>query len=368
MPGPFVFASARQFVEEDQPAESSGKPFQLLPGQNIFAKTLGTWPGLDDDKSMKTTVAVRPGTQPGASGKKSGAASKNKIHPVVIYPFRQPGDYSDLEQLYQLIARLAAERKKYARPITVMDRKTHFANEGNKRFLDFKKNTVARHSKILDAWCVDTCQMWYSGLGLAFEKGGPEDVYWLIPGDFNYGTPVGKEVLGRLHDLPEICLELQQDVCIGEIATDHNNSKQLIDTYGTFALLYNWFPAEAQEIRQYTERPRSEFFAVRHSFLREVLRHRWYAYEQTVVMLLHAVFNRQRISRFFVGNISDLPDGRESLASAMEQVERTERVLKTLWRERNRAKPGWTEQYRVLETQSEQVRRTALILLQNLLG
>ena len=43
----------------------------------------------------------------------------------------------------------------------------------------------------------------------------------------------------------------EQDMCIGEIATDHNNSKQLIDTYGTFALLYNWFPAEAQEIRQY---------------------------------------------------------------------------------------------------------------------
>jgi hypothetical protein len=80
------------------------------------------------------------------------------------------------------------------------------------------------------------------------------------------------------------------------------------------------------------------------------------------------VFNRQRISRFFVGNISDLPEGRESLASVMEQVERTERVLKTLWRERNRAKPGWIEQYRVLETQSEQVRRTALVLLQNLLG
>jgi hypothetical protein len=170
-----------------------------------------------------------------------------------------------------------------------------------------------------------------------------------------------------LHDLPEICLELQQDVCIGEIATDHCNSKQLIDTYGTFALLYNWFPAEAQELRQYTERPRSEFFALRHGFLREALRHRWYAYEQTVVMLLQAVFDRQRISRFFVGNISDLPDGREPLTSAMQQVERTERVLKSLWRERNQARPGWTEKYRVLETQSEQVRRTALILLQNLL-
>jgi hypothetical protein len=210
--------------------------------------------------------------------------------------------------------------------------------------------------------------MWYSGLGAAFEKGGPEDVYWLIPGDFNYGASVGQEVLSRLHDLPEIIVELQQDLCIGEIATDHNNSKQLIDTYGTFALLYTWFPGEAEEIRQFTERPRSEFFALRHSFLREVLKHRWYAYEQTVVMLLHAAFNKKRISRFFVGNISDLPAGRESVASAIQQVERTERVLKALWRERHHADAGWTERYRMLETQSEQVRRTALTILHNLLG
>src|SRR5262245_41363760 len=299
---------------------------------------------------------------------KASSTAHTKIHPVVIYPFRQPGDYSDLEQLYQLVARLDAEKNTYTRPITVMDRKTYFANEENKTFLDFRKNTVARHSEISDAWCVDTCQMWYSGLGMAFEKGGPDDVYWLIPGDFNYGTAVGKEVLGRLHDLPEIIVELQQDLSIGEIATDPNNSKQLIDTYGTFALLYNWFPSEAQEIRQYTERPRSEFFAIRHGFLSEVLRQRWYAYEQTVVMLLQAVSTNKRISRFFVGNISDLPEGRESFASAMQQVERTERVLKSLWRERNLPTANWAERYQALEIQSEQVLRTALSILQNLLG
>ena len=297
-----------------------------------------------------------------------GLTQRGRIHPVVIYPFRQPEDSSDLAELYQLIARLNAEKDKYARPITVLDRKTHYSAEQNTAFLNFRKNIVARHSDILDAWCVDTCQMWYSGLGMAFEKGGPDDIYWLIPGDFNYGSTVGQEVLGRLHDLPEIILELEQDLCIGEIETDHNNSKQLIDTYGTFGLLYNWFPVQAQEIRQYTERPRSEFFAVRHGFLQQVLRQRWYAYEQTVVMLLQAVFTNKHMSRFFVGNISDLPEGRESFSSALQQVERTERVLKSIWRERNQPKAGWTEQYRVLETQSEQVRRTAMIILKNLLG
>jgi hypothetical protein len=317
---------------------------------------------------MKKTAATSRASRASTSPRTSSARSGGRIHPVVVYPFRQPEDYADLTRLYELVGRLDAERRTYARPLTVMDRKTHHARAGDARFREFRERTVARHSDILDAWCVDTCQMWYTGLGAAFEQGGDEDVYWLIPGDFNYGSRVGREVLGRLHDLPEICVELGHDICIGEIATDHNASKQLIDTYGTFALLYNWFPAEAQEIRQFTERPRSEFFALRHGFLAEVLRQRWYAYEQTVVMLLQAVFTRKRISRFFVGNISDLPEGVESLASALQQLERTERVLKSLWLERHEDQPGWIGAYRALEGQSEQVVRTALIILQNLLG
>ena len=315
---------------------------------------------------MKSTVA---GKRTSASHTR-GTAKKDShglTHPVVIYPFRQPDNYDDLKQLYALIATLAANKEVYARPITVMDRKTHSSNAHNKRFLEFREQTVARCSEIIDAWCVDTCQMWYTGLGSAFERGNANDVYWLIPGDFNYGSAVGHEVLSRLHDLPEICVELEQDLCIGEIATDHSNSKQLIDDYGTFALLYTWFPSEAREVREYTERPRSEFFAMRHGFLGEMLNRRWYAYEQTVVTLLQAVIDKKHISRFSVGHVTDLLEGKESLSSAMAQVERTERVLKTIWRERHREKPGWAQQYRVLEAQSEQVRRTAFTILENLL-
>jgi len=317
---------------------------------------------------MKKTPSPSGTSSPGNLKRRTASPAGGKIHPVIIYPFKQPADYSDLEVLYRWVAHLDADKAIYHRPITVVDRKTFYAMEANPAFMDFRKKMVAQHSDLVDAWCVDTCQMWYTGLGAAYERGAANDVYWLIPGDFNYGTPVGKGVLGHLQDLPEIVVELRQDICIGEIATDHNNSKQQIDTYGTFALLYNWFPAEAQEIRQYTERPRSEFFAIRHGFLQEVLAQRWYAYEQTVVMLLHAVFHDKRISRFFVGNLSDIPQGRESLASAMQQVERTERVLKALWRERHQSQSGWEERYRRLETQSDQIRRAALIILQNLLS
>ena len=81
--------------------------------------------------------------------------------------------------------------------------------------------------------------------------------------------------------------------------------------------------------------------------------------------------NREVMPRAFVVgrwiNISDLPEGRDTLTSAMQQVERTERVLKTLWREQHHMKTNWSKQYRLLESQSEQVRRTALSLLENLL-
>jgi len=309
----------------------------------------------------------KPATSPKTTPAGSTRVGQIRIHPVIIYPFRQPHDFTDLTELYELVRELASCSDTYARPITVMDRKTHYRGVQNPAFINFRKNTVARCSDLVDAWCVDTCQMWYTGLGLAMERGGPNDVYWLIPGDFNYGSAVGRDVLSRLHDLPEICAELGQDVCVGEIASDHNSSKDWIDTYSTFALLYHWFPTEGREIRQYTERPRSEFFAIRHGFLREMFMRRWYAYEQTVVILLHAVFEQKRLSRFCVGDISDLPEGRESLASAIQQVERTERVLKSLWRERNEAQAGWADRYRELEAQSNQVRSTAVNTLRNLL-
>jgi len=311
-----------------------------------------------------TSKNVRSAT-PKPAGRRTAAT---RIHPVVIYPVRHPADASHLEALYEMVARLDGRKGTYARPITVVDRKTDRAMAESAEYREFREQTVGRHSDILGAWCVDTCQMWYTGLGAAFERGAGEDVYWLIPGDFNYATPAGQEVLGRLHDLPEIIAELDQDLCIGEITTDHNHPKQLIDTYGTFALLYTWFPAEAREIRQYTERPRSEFLAVRHGFLDQALQRRWYPYEQTVVMLLEAVLARAKISRFSVGEITDLPEGRESLASAIVQVERTERVLKSFWSERRRAEPGWAAEYRALELLSERARNSALTILQNLLS
>jgi hypothetical protein len=316
---------------------------------------------------MKTKSTTNSGTKTKNAKADLSPKPPVHIHPVIIYPYRTSADFSDVEALFQWVGQITANSERYARPIVVLDRKTVNANSWNVQFASFRDQTVAKHCDLIEAWCVDTCQMWYTGLGAALEKGQADDIYWLIPGDFNYGTPLGKAVLEHLHDLPEIVEELQQDFCIGEVQVDHMNPKELIDTYGTFALLYSWFPDEAREIRRLTQQPRSEFFAIRHCFLKEMLTQRWYPYEQTLVMLMHAVWGNKRISRFSVGDITDLPPNRESLPAAMQQVERIERVLKLMWREHHLQQPDWIERYQTLDLQSQDIRRSALVILRKLL-
>ena len=301
---------------------------------------------------------------------------KARIHPIIVYPYTQSKDYSDLKALYNNLVRpLSEDNKNYARPITVMNRQTYYNNarykfddKWNKKFESFITDYVRKYSDLLDSWSVDSCQMWLDGFGKAFdETTNGEDVYWIIPGDFNYSTSEGKEVISELRKLPDAVMNHEQDLCIGEIEVDINSSKQLIDTYGTYGLLYNWFPYEAQEIRKITSKPRSEFFAIRHSFLREVLRQRWYAYEQTIVILLHGIVGKKRIHTVELTNITDLPQGRDTLSAAMQQVERTERALKLFWREKNERDGDWPDIFRKLDSQSEQIRGSALVILENLL-
>lgn len=303
-------------------------------------------------------------------------ASSAVIHPIIIYPFAQPPHYDDLSALYEgLVRPLTEQPERYARPITVMNRQTFYSNAmykydsgWNKTFTDFLDGVVRVHSEVVDAWSVDSCQMWLAGFGKAFDmKVTGEDVYWLIPGDFSYSTPPGQELVASLPALPEAVFAHEQDFAVGETKVSINSSKQLIDTYGTYGLLYNWFPQEAQDLRRITDKPRTEFFAIRHSFLREILRQRWYAYEQTIVILLHGVIGRKRIHRMPLADVSDLPQGRDTLGAAMAQVERTERVLKLFWRERNEHQADWPDRFRVLDAQSEQIRGAALVILQNLL-
>ena len=312
-------------------------------------------------------------------------ASVPRIHPIIIYPFGRP-NLKDLQALYaDLIAPLAADPETYARPITVVNQQTFHNNTDwhdpsdpafkhrVEEFGSFREDYIKPHSDLLDVWSVDTCQMWLAGFGHAYDPANIGHVYWLIPGDFNYSSAPGLHVLARLPDMPTLVRDRTYDLILGEISVPLNSSKQLIDTYGTYGLLYNWFPAEAQGLRTITDKPRSEFFAISHTFLDSVLRRRWYPYEQTIVILLHGMRGREpqrRIHKIALGNITDLEDTRDTLSSAMQQVERTERVLKLYWREYHEQLQDttWRETFRRLDGQSQQIRAAALVILEQILG
>lgn len=298
-----------------------------------------------------------------------------KVHPIIIYPFAQPRDPRHLEPLYgNLVKRVAEQPSRYARPITVLNRQTFHRNATNETFRGFLRDYVVPYSTILDSWSVDSCQMWLSGFGHAFDaRATVYDVYWLIPGDFDYAGKAGQEVLERFEQIPDAVYSGEAELCIGEITVPPNSAKQLIDTYGTYGLLYNWFPAEAQGLRNITSKPRSEFIALSHDYLKTALiRQRWYAYEQTIVILLQGMQGirpMRTMKKVEIGELTDEPTGRGDLAGAMQQVERTERVLKLYWRElKGPQDPLWPEKFRILDHQSEQIRGAAMVILQQILA
>lgn len=186
-------------------------------------------------------------------------------------------------------------------------------------------------------------------------------------------TQEGAIALQRLKDIPTKVLYNECAICLGEIQVPLNSAKQLIDTYGTYGLLYNWFPAEAKGIRRRTDKPRTEFFAVNYETLKHsLIPHRWYAYEQTLIMLLQNMDGEgevREIKTVPLGLLTDEEATRSTLAAAMMQVERTERALKLFWRERaiGRGRPNWQDEFRTLDAQSESIRDAAMVILRRVL-
>jgi hypothetical protein len=326
---------------------------------------------------------------PAADGALLGADRKlsqtsRRIHPIVIYPFSHPRNTDHLRALYEVLYRLCEGDPRFHRPITVLNRQTvdrvsppkmtpAQKKQSQRLFEDFLSREIAPYSSIERTWCVDTCQMWLTGLGRAFDgNDAVAAVYWLIPGDFAFATEEGRKVLDRIAEIPLFVYEERSvDLALGEIEVPINSAKQLIDTYGTYGLLYNWFPNEAQGIRIITDKPRTEFFAIGDSYLSYVLSKRWYAYEQTIVLLLHAMSGSQAvrgIRKVPLGRIEDEDQGRNKLEGAMQQVERTERVLKLFWRERHVEDRDWREEFRRLDAQSEQVRGAAMVIFEQILA
>jgi len=209
---------------------------------------------------------------------------------------------------------------------------------------------------------------------LSLESRSTGDVSWLIPGDFDYANSTGKKVLEAMYKIPESLLAPDsvsdgKELCIGQLQVPENTAKHLIDTYGTYGLLHNWFPEEAAYMRNIgIIRPRSEFFAIDHKFLRRAMvDNRWFAYEQTIALILEAPKNG--ISVVDLGTVMDPEESRDTLALALQQIERTERVLKVSWRDKkgNVDAKEWVRDFRELEHQSREIVSAAITVCGGLL-
>lgn len=310
---------------------------------------------------------------------------QSRIRPVIIYPFSQPRSIDGLRVLYEEIKNLQSDDR-YIKPVTIINNQTKCRCLRNDTDPDIKNAYETAMSTIvvdnitdrIETWAVDTCAMWLRGLGDAYEKSKNKqafhDVFWLIPGDFNYSTDEGKKAVKKIREIPENVWMTVSSICLGEIKVPLNSAKQLIDTYGTYGLLYNWFPAEAQGIRKRTNKPRTEFFAISYEFLNSVLiDSRWFAYEQTLMILLQNMNGKMPVRNMYkvdLGKITDAESTRSTLSSAIQQVERTERALKLFWRDKaeREDRRNWQEEFRFLDAQSESIRTAAMVILRRLLS
>lgn len=242
--------------------------------------------------------------------------------------------------------------------------------------------------EVVTGWSVDTCQDWLFGWGKAIDDWQKDNQgqglgLLQIPGDL---TDVGDSddpasiriFLRQLGQLAKL-VRGGDDFVIGDYKTKQRGGKYLIDAYGTFPLLYNWFPDVAHQIRTKLdiERPRSEFIAANIDFLKTMLvDHRRFAYEQTTALLINTYFYSDRlekvlghkpsIERVDLGELQDHTKAR-GFREAIEQLERTERMIRLLWRVLHGGDNFDVDKYSILDERSAAIRSAAMVTFRNFL-
>jgi hypothetical protein len=217
---------------------------------------------------------------------------------------------------------------------------------------------------------VDTCDRWLAGWAVALgqlpctgaqgdqaqtlPKPHNDDRIILLPGDIEAVARPDRFFQVSLPGF--LCQNGVHDIVVGDFETGEKlASKDLVDLYGTYPLLALWFPKIAAAVRDLSIwKPRSEFVNVRARVLRELLlSNRRFAYEQTLNMLIRSWEDGEaeeggeeeegaeenepprwiyRVAGFSLGEFADDPSER-NIPGAIDQIERTERMLKMIWRE-----------------------------------
>ena len=302
-----------------------------------------------------------------------------KSKPVIIFPYH---GYENNEECKWYFWWTVDRCKKIdPKPIVILPRDTVLRQNATSFIKDKRYATL----EVVQTWSVDTCQTWLAGWGHVLDNYPQVERIVQIPGDIAY---VNEDV--EFYDnLGSFIETTSSDIAIGDFGTgDKYSAKSLVDTYGTYSLVANWFPEISKSIRSLPlHRPRSEFLNIKTSVLYDLLiNNRNFAYEQTLNFLIKC-WNfdeakwRYNISTFPLGVLSDDKSFRD-YSGCIDQIERTERMLSLLWREikepqkKNEASDQmfeeqytmFTNEYDNLRTKSKGIMETARTTLRALLG
>ena len=267
------------------------------------------------------------------------------------------------------------------KPVVVLSRDSVVRNEA----VSFLKDERYKTLEVIQTWSVDTCQTWLAGWGHVLDNYPEAKRIIQIPGDIDYVH----EDVDFYDNLKDFIKTTSSDITIGDFKTgDMYSAKSLVDTYGTYSLLANWFPEISKSIRSLPlNRPRSEFLNIKTSVLRDLLiNNKNFAYEQTLNFLIkcwdyansHWKYN---LSVFPLGTLSDNKSFRD-YRRCIDQIERIERMLSLLWREIKEPEKEkdmsnelfeelytvFSDEYDKLRTRSKGIMETARTTLRALLG
>ncbi len=299
--------------------------------------------------------------------------------PVIIFPYLGYENNKKCEWYFWWTVDRCKEID--PKPIVVLPRATVIKQDAASFIKDERYKTL----EVVQTWSVDTCQTWLAGWGHVLDNYPQAERIVQIPGDIDYVNE-DVEFYDNLRGFIEIT---SSDIAIGDFGTgDKYSAKSMVDTYGTYSLLANWFPEISQSIRSLPlHRPRSEFLNIKTSVLRDLLiNNRNFAYEQTLNFLIKSwdydeTKWRYNISISPLGSLSDNKSFRD-YRSCIDQIERIERMLSLLWREikepkkkKNVSQKKFEEKYTVfsneydkLRAKSKGVMETARTTLRALLG
>ena len=224
-------------------------------------------------------------------------------------------------------------------------------------------------------WSVDTCQMWLHGWGHVIDNYSVNRII-LLPGDLSALRDPNEFFKRKLRHF--INLD-RADIILGDFTTgEEHSAKDLIDQYGTLPLMANWFPEAARKILQKPiQHPRTEFLNFDQKTLKDLLANRKFAYEQTLNMLIRIWYEQGEDYWEFsvdvepLGQVQD-ESGFRKYRDCLDQIERMERMLKVLWREKNwdvsnPPSEDKISRFEYLDKRSTSIRETARIIIKNML-